>query len=177
MAVIYASSYFLSYISIKYFSGLDAFWEAKRLNSIHDEILYSLPWQLQLVGVAIVTMLLLARLNIISFEPNCITYCFLAAITYIISMFIAYNYIIIRINSIIYGIDAGIMGWKGTIEEFVARLLVAFPLFFIISVTTRVKSKNLKSLTVANASIYIAIFVADTITTDFWFPPLVNYGS
>ncbi|MDA8101161.1 MAG: hypothetical protein M0042_16200 [Nitrospiraceae bacterium] len=140
-------------------------------------IISLLAWISQFIAVATVTLLLLSVMNVIEINGKCVVVACLASIIFVFASTAAYEYIVVKANKIIYGMEVGVMGPVGFMEEFVAGGLLCLPLIMLIGWSFSVKYKNFRALVITSTVVFIALFVFNKLTTDLWYPPLINYGS
>ena len=148
-----------------------------RLGDKPFEIIYTIVWTSQFMAISSITLLLADNLKLIEIDRKHIAYTALISVVYVVSSIISYQYLVAPLNHKIYGFEAGIIGPIGYIEDFFAEALICLPLFVLVSYAVRTKYRSKIGLLVANVIVFIMIFILNKITTDLWFPPLVNYGS
>jgi hypothetical protein len=129
------------------------------------------------VLITAIYVLLCNKANVVKFNNviSMIIYIMLLASSFIFSYVINFKVISIWINQRLYGINAGILGIYGRIEDIVITSIVLFPLFVILHRVFKVKSKTrLWSL------IYFVVYLLLNISVIFLYESslrtLINYG-
>lgn len=98
-------------------------------------------------------------------------------IAFITAQRLSWEYGIVNLNNLIYGFKAGIMGYKGVMEELILTSLFFMPLLTLLTFIFRVQFKCRKRYAIFHLTYYAVNFLVWQLTVDLWFPPLINYGS